>query len=188
MDQTILAPCCNTKKNRTGGFTLVEVIVVVAIIGIMSAIAIPAINTWVPNYRLKAAARDVFSNLQKARSMAVKFNRETAVVFDPANERYSLCDNWTGGACVGTSDTIDLSIIGNGIKFGHGNATAAVPGGAFPPNDVSYNTNTAIFNPRGLGGDGYVYLDYQTNTTTYAIGSLTSGSIRILKWHGGSWQ
>lgn len=177
-----------TPKMQAKGFTLTEVIVVVAIIGILSAIATPTIIAWVPNYRLKSAARDVYSILQKARSIAVKSNRDTAVVFDVANNRYSLCDDWLAGACVGTSQTIDLSNSGSGIKFGHGNATAAVPGGAFPANNVSYNTSTAVFNSRGLGNAGNVYLDHQSNTNTYAIGSLTSGAIRILKWQGGSWQ
>jgi len=172
-------------QKQVKGFTLIEVIVVIAIIGIMSAIAIPAINTWAPNYRLKSAARDVYSTLQKVRSIAVKSNINTAVMFDPANNRYTVCNNcnvtMTPPQCDEVGETIELNNLGNGIKFGHGDATTAVPGGVFPADNVSYASpnNTVVFNPRGLGNAGYVYLDHQANTTTYAIGSLTSGSIRV---------
>lgn len=178
------------KMKRINGFTLLEVIIVVAIIGIMSAIAIPAINSWLPNYRLKSAARDVYSIMQRARMMAVKTNKDTAVIFDPVNNKFELCDNWVAGACAGSLQMTNFADVGNGVGYGHGSAATSVPGGAFPGDDVSYSSpaNVATFNSRGIGNAGYVYLDHQNNNSTYAVGSLSSGSIRILKWQGGGWE
>jgi type IV fimbrial biogenesis protein FimT len=150
---------------------------------------------WLPDYRLKGAARDLYSNMQKARSEAIKLNRNTAITFTPGSNEYQICNNWNAGACVGNVDTVNLGSLGNGIKFGHGNATVQANNAATtfplaPDDDVSYSSpdNTAVFNSRGFGSAGYVYLDHQENTTTYAIGSLSSGSIRILKWQGGTWK
>jgi hypothetical protein len=133
--------------------------------------------------------------MQKARMEAVKNNRSTAVRFNAGvNNTYSFCDDWNSSAspaaCNGAFLQVkNISTVGNGVGYGHGNATASVPGGAFPGNDISYVGNTLIFNSRGTCNGGYVYLDHQDNTTTYAAGTQTSGVIVLRKWFGtGGWQ
>ncbi len=67
-----------------GGFTLTELAMVIAVIGILSAIGIPAMVSTYPDYQLKAAARDMISNLQKAKLEAVKRNAWVTVTFNQA--------------------------------------------------------------------------------------------------------
>ena len=179
-------------KQKEEGITFTEIIFTVAIMAVLAAVAVPSLQKWLPNIRLKGAARELYSNMQKAKMLAVKTNRKTAITFDPANNRYQLCDNWNG-ACVGTVTTVDFNNFENGIGYGHGNSTkqansAGTPWPLSPDDEVSYSNNRVIFNPNALGSAGYVYLDHQEGTTTYAVGSLSSGAIKLKRWMGGAWQ
>ncbi|MGE5838513.1 MAG: Tfp pilus assembly protein FimT/FimU, partial [Deltaproteobacteria bacterium] len=48
---------------REKGFTTIELAVSIVIICILLGLAIPGFSRWIPNYRLRGAARDVYSNL-----------------------------------------------------------------------------------------------------------------------------
>ena len=77
---------------------MVELMVVISIIAIMSAVAIPSLISWLPNYRLSSAARDVLSAIELARLTAVRENASVAVTFTPGNAAYHLwVDNGVGG-------------------------------------------------------------------------------------------
>ncbi|MDO9528840.1 MAG: GspH/FimT family pseudopilin [Syntrophales bacterium] len=61
------------------GFTLVELMIVVAVMAIMSAFAFPAFQDWMVKNRLNGAARQVMSDLMEARMKAVKENTTVTV-------------------------------------------------------------------------------------------------------------
>lgn len=72
------------------GVTLTELMVTVAIIGIAAGIAVPSYLSFVPHLRLNGAARDLISDLRYTRSLAVGENKQYKVVFDAANESYTI--------------------------------------------------------------------------------------------------
>lgn len=85
-------------KRRPGGFTLVELLVGVAIVGVLSAFAVPAFNNFMVNERVKNAAIDVTSSLVVARSEAIKQNGTVTVASD------SVSTAWAGGWKVNAPD------------------------------------------------------------------------------------
>jgi len=72
------------------GVTLIELIVVIVIIGIMGVLMVPNIGGWLPNYRLRSAARDIASTLRVAQMKAVSNNLSYGVVFDTANQQFEV--------------------------------------------------------------------------------------------------
>ena len=75
---------------RSAGFTITEMLIVVAIMGILAAIATPYMGDMIRRQRIKTAAFDVFSSLAFARSEAIK--RNTTVTITPTGG-----GNWDRG-------------------------------------------------------------------------------------------
>jgi prepilin-type N-terminal cleavage/methylation domain-containing protein len=64
-----------TKKTGHSGFTLVELIVTLVIIGVVAAAAIMTIAGSMPNIKLDRGVRALFDSMQLGRSKAVSMNR-----------------------------------------------------------------------------------------------------------------
>ena len=99
MRETILM-----KKNS--GYTLMELMVTIAIIGIMSAIAIPNVISYLPKHRLNGGARDVYSAMQYARLKAVKERTPVSIIFNTGADSFTVFDDANGNGTIDGGDTV----------------------------------------------------------------------------------
>ena len=73
-------------RNRTSGFTIIELIVVVALLGIIATVVVPNLDNMSPRYKLRAAARTVGQTVAWARSLGGGIGNEYVL-------RYRLEEN-----------------------------------------------------------------------------------------------
>ena len=78
-------------KDHRRGFTLAEVLIVVAIIVIAAMIAVPMMSSG-GSVQVQSAANMIAADLEYAKSMAIGRQQNYAVVFDTANDSYEIRD------------------------------------------------------------------------------------------------
>lgn len=145
-------------QQRRAGFTLVELMIVVAIMGILAGIAYPLMLSWLPNMRLRGAARDVYSVMQRAKAEAIERGVDVTVGFSTATDAYIMfLDNGVGVGGIAGNDVQDGS---EPALFRSGplpDGVAFDPDPAFGGDGVTFAGNALVFTSRGLpGGTGTV--------------------------------
>jgi prepilin-type N-terminal cleavage/methylation domain-containing protein len=66
---------------RARGFTLIELMVVIGIIGVTAAVALPSISNYVRANRIRAGQEALVSAIQRARNLAIMKNSQMGVTF-----------------------------------------------------------------------------------------------------------
>jgi type IV fimbrial biogenesis protein FimT len=69
---------------RTAGFTLIELMIALVVMGILFAVGLPSVTQWLQNSKIRATAEGGLNGLQLARSEAVSRNTTVQLVFDAA--------------------------------------------------------------------------------------------------------
>lgn len=71
------------RQAEEGGFTLIELMVVIVILAVLATLGIPSFMEMIHNTQLRTAAESMFDGLQIARSEAVRRNAHTQFVLGP---------------------------------------------------------------------------------------------------------
>lgn len=165
-------------KKRNTGVTLIETMIVIAIIGILAAMAVPSFNEQMKQQRVEGAAEELVAALQNAKAEAIKRNAFVGIAFSPATKdatHSTWCYGMTPPAATAAA-TCDCTVA-NSCLTG-----SVVQSSDF--NGITVNFNAAgsrVFNPlRGTGTSGTIRFSAGNNKT---LGVTTSplGRIRICK-------
>ncbi len=124
------------EKQRSRGLTLIELIITLGILATLLAIAAPSIDLFSSSYKLRGAAREVATDLQFARLLAVKENKDFRVDISPQSYQVvRVSDGSVAKSRNLNSDYPDITLTNISIPFdSRGNSSA--------------NTVT-VANPRG---------------------------------------
>ena len=109
------------QKSFRSGFTLVEMLIVVTIVGILASVVVPTLSSTSGAVSLEAMARSLAADIRGARQSAVQYNGNFAVIFNLANNSYQtkpVSGSTPGSVNVlapsGSGSTIDLDTFGAG--------------------------------------------------------------------------
>ena len=153
--------------------------IAIAIIAILSAIAVPNIISWLPNYRAKAAARDMISNFQKAKMEAVKRNTDVVITFTTGGY---VPSGHVGSYQIFLDDGSGGGIAGDGIQNGSERILAQVN---MPKNVSLYTTtftgDTTGYNSRALPWKSRLgSVEIRNSKSRYYMASLSfAGHVRL---------
>ena len=78
---------------RPGGFTLLDSLIVIAILGIIGMIVIPQFQGMIQETRLNEAAAELVSGMQYAGNLAVRYRRPFGFQADAAGRWFKVYDN-----------------------------------------------------------------------------------------------
>lgn len=158
------------------GFTLTELMIVVAVIAVLGAIATPALLSQLPEYRLRGTARAISSTLQYAKMSAASTGKEYRVRFllDTSPQRYHLQQgNLFNGSDIWTDVRI-LQEIPPQVRIDHGTDYRG---------SHKSGMSTIEFNPTGTASSGGVYLENSRGNHYSVKVSSSTGRIRMdNKW------
>jgi len=153
-------------KHLQAGFTLVELMVAVAIISIAAVIAIANMDDTIQEYKLRSAARDVVSTLNDMKLRAVKEKIETKIIIDSVQDTYTAFLDIDDDNSAGSGEayrTVDLSTDNLDIS-----STFSSPANVFG------------FNSRGLPstGTGTITITKDASRSKQIVINI-SGNIRV---------
>ncbi|MBN1575669.1 MAG: type II secretion system protein [Chitinispirillaceae bacterium] len=184
--------------NNNRGFTLLEMAIVVAIFGIMAALAVVKYNDAVANSELDKAANDLYLELRSLRSLSFKYDSWVM-----ANFTESQCNIYVDTNENKTQDAEDIRKVHNipspvTIGLSSDPPTSWPYGddwddGDPPTNGKAENWKTELTvepDSRGEYCHGGIYLKSpRLSKITYCIGITTEmQSLELFKWNGTSWQ
>jgi len=193
-------------NERIRGFTLVELMLVAAIITVIAAFSIPKLIQFWQDWQLRSAAAEVAALTQQTRMNAARANATYPIRFRMVGGLQQVYIDLNNNSALDANEPyIDLpqSVTG---------ASGAPSGGAGQPSaytlvgDTSSgtpfdNSNVIAYSPRGLpcnysssvcatpAASYFVFYFQDSRTNDWAAVLVTkSGRSKVLQWNGGSWK
>jgi Tfp pilus assembly protein FimT len=154
----------STDNNRCArGFTIIELITIMIVVIILMGVGIPAFVSWMPDMRLRSAIRNIKSDIELAKSTAIRENTSCALVFDTSTDPDSYTvfrDNATTNLIQGAGETAlktvdmpkNVSMISAGTAFDGKQAVG------FNSRGIPYTYDDVLLQTKDLAAPGTVSL------------------------------
>lgn len=178
---------------KRAGFTLVELLMVVAVIGIISAVAIPALNSYYSDCCLKAALYEITAMIREAKQKALA-EIDYAIIFDPEPNGGKIT-LLSGRGPDGEWETADDPVVrsfrlqdkGGGLRFGYGSGGPA-PGIVPSVDGITFASNRLVCNTELTGSTGSVHIKSGSGSVMAIVMNTTDAGYSLWKSDGSHWE
>jgi prepilin-type N-terminal cleavage/methylation domain-containing protein len=191
------------------GYTLVEMAIVMVLLAVVVAVAVPRGLKSSPQLKVDLAARGLTRDLEKVRMRAIATKRRVRFSFVEGKRFYTAYLDVTPGrtgaiestaeevhesrlVTRGSSDGIPGVELPNGVVFGFGAATAG-PLGEPLSDPITLEGDRVEFDSRGMivpaGTGGVIFLTHEDDPTAVAAVSISgAGAFRTWRHRDGRWS
>ena len=155
-----MAQKCSSKAE---GFTLLELVIVLAVIACLGAIATPVVATYYSNCALKITMFDICQFVKEAKFLSLSSDQPCAVAFNTGNSTVALVSDRGEDGKWNTPDDQVVSSFkvagkGGGLRFGYGTC-GPIPDLAVSADGVTFQVNNSmVCNNDMTSNAGTVYL------------------------------
>jgi prepilin-type N-terminal cleavage/methylation domain-containing protein len=116
------------RRSSTAGFTLIEMLIVMAILGLVVAFVAPKID--LTKYKVESSMQGVGMTLLAAEREAITKQHDVILMFDATNGLIRVHDDANNNGVIDAGERVRGVPVGEGIVFGRATAPALPMGGA----------------------------------------------------------
>jgi type II secretory pathway pseudopilin PulG len=195
---------------RTGGFSLIELMIVVFVVMVVAAIAVPNVLLAVSNIRLRASAGSLAGLMQEARILAAKNNTNYAVLYGTRNGAQIAYVDLNGNSSFDTGEPLmefgGTTVPAAGTPTGSGQPAPYVLAGdtgtgsydnistlGYTGRGLPCNYDTTTMPPTCSTPPAKYFVYYLTDTRVGGAGWAAvvvtkGGRTKVVTWNGGAWN